>query len=171
MPSNHKIRDAVWDLPSGRKGGASKMHVEDIKWWLRSITLEEDPDKVPDNVGEGEIWCLLVGLIQAIWTKGEILQQLTWVIVMLLLKGGGGYRGSGLLEPLWKVVERIMDRQLNVLLLHEALHGCRSGRGIGTAILEAKLAQQLAHLEQEPFYVVFLDLKKVFDAMDREGAF
>jgi hypothetical protein len=144
------------------------MHAEDIKRLLRGITLEEDPDKVPNNVGEGEIWRLLVGLVQTIWTKGEILQQLTWVIVMLLLKGGGGYRGSGLLEPLWKVVERIMDQQLNVLLLHEALHGCRSGRGIGTAILEAKLAQQLAHLEQEPFYGVFLDLKKAFDAMDRE---
>jgi hypothetical protein len=34
--------------------------------------------------------------------------------------------------------------------------------------LEAKLAQQPAHLEQEPFYGVFLDLKKVFNAMDRE---
>jgi hypothetical protein len=87
---------------------------------------------------------------------------------MLLPKGGGDYRGIGLLELLWKVVERIMDRQLNVLPLHEVLHGCRSGRGMGTAILEAKQAQQLAHLEQEPFYGVFLDLKKAFDAMDRE---
>jgi hypothetical protein len=88
--------------------------------------------------------------------------------VVLLPKGGGDYRGIGLLEPLWKVVERIMDQQLNVLPLHEALHGCWSGRGTGMAILEAKLAQQLAHLEQEPFYGVFLNLKKVFDAMDRE---
>jgi hypothetical protein len=36
------------------------------------------------------------------------------------------------------------------------------------AILEVKLAQQLAHLEQEPFYGVFLDLKKAFDVIDRE---
>jgi hypothetical protein len=40
----------------------------------------------------------------------------------------------------------------------------------GTAILEAKLAQQLAHLEQEPFCGVFLNLKKVFNAMYRESA-
>jgi hypothetical protein len=39
---------------------------------------------------------------------------------------------------------------------------------MGTAILEAKLAQQLAQLEQEPFYGVFLNLKKAFGAMDRE---
>ncbi len=86
----------------------------------------------------------------------------------MLPKGGGDYRGIGLLEPLWKVVECIMDRQLNALPLHEVLHGCRNGRGMGTAILEAKLAQQLAHLEQELFYGVFLDLKKAFNAMDRE---
>jgi hypothetical protein len=37
--------------------------------------------------------------------QGKIPQQLTWVIVVvLLLKGGGDYRGTGLLEPLWKVV-------------------------------------------------------------------
>jgi hypothetical protein len=144
------------------------MHAEDIKQWLRGITLEEDPEKGPDNVGEGDNWHLLVSLIQAIWTQGEILQQLTWVIVVLLLKGGGDYRGIGLLELLWKVVERILDWQLNALPIHEALHGCQNGRGMGTAILEAKLAQQLAHLEQAPLYGVFLDLKKAFDAMDRE---
>ncbi len=33
-------------------------------------------------------------------------------------------------------------------------------------MLEAKLAQQLAHLEQVPFYGVFLNLKKVFASID-----
>jgi hypothetical protein len=63
-----------------------------------------------------------------------------------------------------------MNRRLNTLPVHEVLHGCRNrhGMGMGTAVLEAKLAQQLAHLKQEPFYRVFLDLKKAFNAMDRE---
>ena len=61
-----------------------------------------------------------------------------------------------------------MDKRLNVVELHESLLGCRNGRGTGTAIIEAKLAQQLAHLEQRPFFGVFLDLKKAFDSMDRE---
>jgi hypothetical protein len=34
--------------------------------------------------------------------------------------------------------------------------------------MEAKLTQQLAHLEQVPFYGIFLDLKKAFNSMDRE---
>jgi hypothetical protein len=39
---------------------------------------------------------------------------------------------------------------------------------MGTAIIEAKLAQQLSYLEMQPFYGVFLDLRKAFNAMDRE---
>ncbi len=39
---------------------------------------------------------------------------------------------------------------------------------MGTTIIEAKLVQQLSYLELQPFYGVFLDLRKAFDAMDRE---
>jgi hypothetical protein len=94
--------------------------------------------------------------------------QLLWVIVVLIPKGGSNYRGIGLLEPMWKVCERVMDTRLNRIHLHESLHGCHDGRGTGTAVLEAKLAQKLAHLEQVPFYGVFLNLKKAFDSMDCE---
>ncbi len=61
-----------------------------------------------------------------------------------------------------------MDKRLNVIKLHKSLHGCQNSRGTGTAIIKAKLAQQLAHLEQRPFFGVFLDLKKAFDSMDRD---
>ena len=61
-----------------------------------------------------------------------------------------------------------MDLRLNAFDLHDLLHGCCNKRGTGMAGIEAKLAQQLAHLEQVPFYGVFLDLKKAFDAMDWE---
>jgi hypothetical protein len=37
---------------------------------------------------------------------------------------------------------------------------------MGTRIIEAKLAQQLAHLDQTPFFGVFINLQKVFDTMD-----
>ncbi len=41
--------------------------------------------------------------------------------------------------------------------------------GMGTVMIEAKLVQQLSHLEQEPFYGVFLGLKKAFNTKEREG--
>ena len=61
-----------------------------------------------------------------------------------------------------------MKARLDTIELHSSLHGCHNKRGTGTAIIEAKLAQQLAHLEQAPFYGIFLDVKKAFDTTDRE---
>ena len=61
-----------------------------------------------------------------------------------------------------------MDERLNAILIHGSLHGCLNGRGTGTAVIEAKLAQQLAYLEAKAFFAIFIDLKKAFDAMGRE---
>jgi hypothetical protein len=61
-----------------------------------------------------------------------------------------------------------MDKRLNKIDLHESLQGCCDRLGTGTAVIEAKLAQQLAYLEQVPSYGVFLNLKKAFNAMDHE---
>jgi hypothetical protein len=80
-----------------------------------------------------------------------------WILVIVLLpKGGGDYRGIGLLEPLWEVVEALMDNRFLAIKLHNCLHGFRAGRGMGTATIEVKLVQQS-----------FLNLRKAYDAMDR----
>ncbi len=59
-----------------------------------------------------------------------------------------------------------MDLRLEVIILHDSLHGCLALQGTETRIIEAKLAQQLVHLEQTIFFGVFIDLQKAFDAMD-----
>ncbi len=41
-------------------------------------------------------------------------------------------------------------------------------QGTGTATIEAKLAQQLTWVEQEPLYQVFVDLHKAYHHLDRE---
>jgi hypothetical protein len=56
---------------------------------------------------------------------------------------------------------------MNVIQFHDSLHGFVQKRGCNTAVLEAKLLQQLAYLRQTPLFGVFLDLKKAYDAMDR----
>ncbi len=59
-----------------------------------------------------------------------------------------------------------MDLRLEAIVLHDSLHACLSLQGTGTGIIEAKLAQKLAHLEQMPFFGIFIILQKAFDAMD-----
>jgi hypothetical protein len=66
------------------------------------------------------------------------------------------------------LLEWIIDHHFNAIELHDCLHGCCANCRTGTAVIEAKLAQQLSHLELKPFYGVFLDLKKAFDSMDRD---
>ena len=143
------------------------MWAEHLKEWLQGEKLEENPKTGPANVGAGKEWEALVQLVQTVWEEGKMPVQLGWVVTVLIPKGGRVYCGIRLLEPIWKVIERVMDKRLEAIALHDSLLGCRNGRGTGTAVIEAKLTQQIAHIEQAPFYGVFIDLKKVFDAMDQ----
>ena len=53
------------------------------------------------------------------------------------------------------------------ITFHDFLHVFRAGCGTGTATLEAKLIQKLAALREEVLYVIFLDLHKAYDALER----
>jgi hypothetical protein len=94
---------------------------------------------------------------------------MTWEIIVLLPKGGGNYHGIGLFEPFWKVVEKILVKQLALIKFHDCLHGGLPKRGTGMTSIEAKLAQQLAWRNQCPLYKIYVDLKKAYDAIDRGG--
>jgi len=49
------------------------------------------------------------------------------------------------------------------------MRGFLDGQRMRTATMDTKLVQQLAHLEQKMLYETFIiDLKKVYDTMDRE---
>jgi hypothetical protein len=69
---------------------------------------EEDPEgHGVDSAGDN--WRLFVQLVQAAWAHGTIPYQLLWIIVVLIPTGGGDYRGIGLLDPVWKCIERVID--------------------------------------------------------------
>ena len=50
---------------------------------------------------------------------------------------------------------------------HNALHGFRTIRGMGTASLEANFIQQMMAMREEVLYETLLDLHKAYDALDR----
>ena len=52
------------------------------------------------------------------------------------------------------------------ITFHNFLHGFRTGCDTGTAILEAKLLQNLSALREEVMYMIFLDLHKAYDLLD-----
>ena len=51
--------------------------------------------------------------------------------------------------------------------MHDALHGFRQGRGVGTATLEENLAQQIAGLCHDTLLQVFMDVRKDYYSMER----
>ena len=72
----------------------------------------------------------------------------------------------------WKVMEEVRRRfKITAttfhITFHDVIHGFRAGCSTGTATLEAKLLQQLAAMREEVLYVIFLDLTKAYDALDR----
>ena len=72
------------------------------------------------------------------------------------------------MEVMWKVVAAILHCRLTAsITFHDFLHRFRAGHGTVTATLEAKLIQKLAAIREEVLYMIFLDLHKAYDALDR----
>ena len=61
------------------------------------------------------------------------------IVVMIRNGDSGDYRGIGLLEPLWKVLEIIMDRRLDSIEFNDCLHGFLPKHGTGTATTETSV--------------------------------
>ena len=70
--------------------------------------------------------------------------------------------GIGLLEVILKVVEAIIDTQINmVVMFHSVLHLFCASRGMGTAIMELNMAHELTIIYQYPLLLVFLYLREI----------
>lgn len=161
VPDEKEIEEAVRRMRRGKAPGPSGLRAEDLKRWLANAREPEFPDK--------RNWDALVSLVQHAFRTGEIPTELAWSVLILIPKGDGGHRGIGLLESVWKLISSIIDARIkSTVRFHDSIHGFRAHRGTSTAIIEAKLAQQLASIEQAPLYEIFLDLKKAYDRLDRE---
>ena len=87
-----------------------------------------------------------------------------WKILVLIYKGNTYTQGIDLLESLRKVVEAIIDTCLRASVhLHDVLHEFLAVRGKGTAISEINMEQELSSMDQEPPFLVFLYLRKVYE--------
>ena len=114
-------------------------------------------------------WDRVVDLIQTCFREQQVPTQLLWSTVVLLPKGNGDYRGIGLLEMSWKVIESVINwRITSTVIFHDALHGFQARRDTGTACIEAKVLQQLSKMVQKILYFILLDLRKAYNFVNRE---
>jgi hypothetical protein len=96
VPSDLEIREVVRELQNGQAAGATGLQAKHIKVWLLDVVQEEKEQMI---AGQGYKWHIFVKLMQTIWERGSVPEQMTWEIIVLLPNGGGDYRGTGLLEP------------------------------------------------------------------------
>ena len=88
-------------------------------------------------------------LTQYTWKHREIPTEMCWMILILIPQGKTNNSRISLLDTLYKVVESIIDTCLKVCInFHDVLHRFRVGRGTDIAILELKLVQELAIIDQ-----------------------
>ena len=107
-------------------------------------------------------------MVQTVFRGGRLAEEATWKTVVLISKGKTDYCGIGLVVAMWKVVAEILNHRLtSSITFHDFLHGFRAGGGTGIVTLEAKLLQQIAALREEVLYVIFLDLHKAYNALNR----
>ena len=61
-------------------------------------------------------------------------------------------------------MDAIIDKRIKkVVTIHDVLHAFSVGRRTGKAIMELKLAQDLESVDQDPLFLVFLDLRRAYD--------
>ena len=103
-----------------------------MKTYLWGGTREKDP--------ETKKWDKLVSITQVAFRYGYIPETMTWTKILLIKKGGGGYRGIGLVEVIWKFCAWILNSRLLIsIVLYDKYHGFRQGRGTETAFTEGKI--------------------------------
>ena len=110
----------------------------------------------------------MVEITQFMWQHRDIQRELGWTILVLITKGNTDTKGIGLLESMWKVVEVIINTRLRASVrLHNVLHLFCAGRVMGMEILELNLVQYIASVDHDPLLLIFLDLQKAYDTVDR----
>ena len=107
-------------------------------------------------------------IVQYMCRTVEILLELGCTILVLTPKGNIDTRGIGILKTLWKVVEAIINTQLQASIqFHYVLHGFRSGRGSGMVTVDINISKQLFSINQEPLFLVLFDFRESYNTIDR----
>ncbi len=114
MPTDSEIRTVVRGLQNRQATRATGVRAKHLKGWLDKIqhnekAARENPGRERADPGAVHKWGIFVELIQAIWERGGVPEQMSWMVIVLLPKGGCNFWGIGLLDPFWKVVEKIME--------------------------------------------------------------
>lgn len=161
------------DIRGGNQGGGKKNENKRGSWsgWNTDGGME---------VCGGEIMEKMVELMKSIWKEGIIPQDQRNGIIVPLHKRGDkekieNYRSISLLCTAYKIYAEILRKRLEKEveikeMLPESQSGFRRGRSTmdNIFILNHLIQKKKKKGEKEKIYMMFADLKAVFDKVDRD---
>ena len=130
--------------------------------------------------GGDHIAVVMHAVISDVWEKGEVPKDWRDAIMIPLYKGKGAgkgevcgnYRGITLLSSAGKILAGILLSRLNAeivkTILPESQCGFRQNRGTTDMIFTAHQIQENCSEHRQDLYLVFVDLTKAFDSVNRE---
>jgi len=122
----------------------------------------------------------LVDPFSLIWHEEQVPQDFKDASIIHLYKRKGDhaccdkYRGISLLSVAGKVLARVLLNRLTqhvdeLGILCESLYGFHTGRGTTDMIFSAHQLQEKCPEQYKDVYLIFIDLTKVFDSVNRPG--
>ena len=121
----------------------------------------------------------VVKVIHCIWDTEEIPQEIKNATIVTIFKRKGdktdcgNWRGISLLSIAGKVISRILlNRLVDAIaeeILPESQCGFRRGRGTTDMVFTLRQIQEKSREQQKPLYMVFIDLTKAFDSVNRDA--
>ena len=85
-------------------------------------------------------WEMVVELVPLAFRDGFLAEESAWQVVVMILKGRGGYRGIGIVKVIWKVVAAILNCRFTASVTYpNSLHRFGAGHSTGTVTLKVKL--------------------------------
>ena len=91
---------------SGQKGSPNRIEDEGRAQQKVGGEIAESRGGISTEVSNCD---MVVELVQTAFGEGQLTEEATWQVVVLLLKGGKGYCGIVLMEVMWKVVVGISN--------------------------------------------------------------
>ena len=162
VPTPEEVSDSIKDLTSGKSAGGDCIPPEIFKHG--GPALEEQ----------------LLKLFTKIWEEGEVVQAFKDADIVHLYKNKGdryccdNHRGISLLCIAGKILARLMLNRLikhieKIGLIPESQCGFRPNRGTTDMVFALRQLQEKCSLQCQDLYLLFIDLTKAFDTINREG--
>ena len=156
----HEVQAAIQAMKSNKAPGSDGISAE---IWKSSEALEEQLHK----------------LLEHIWEKKNVLQQFkdANVVTIWERKGAKRYcnnnRGIPLLVNAGKILGKVLLKRLTSTIIETVLPesqcGFRANRGTTDMIFCARLIQEKSWEQHKDLYVMFIELTKAFDSINRTG--